>query len=515
MPSLLSPRSIRNKLTVLFMTATMVVLASAMTIMLSFDLAQIRSDMEADLKGKAQIVGTSCSAALAFSDSAVASENLRAFTAYPHILAAAVYGLDGRRFANYRSSPALPPRLARHEMLTSYRTTRDHIALTVPVSYHGEMLGALALIADRQPIHARLVRHVKATATVAAAGLLVALLLTTLLQRIISRPLLRLLEVTRSVASGGDFTLRAARGSDDEVGDLVDGFNHMLEQVERRELQLREHHQHLEDEVRLRTADLSAANLELQSAKDLAEEANRSKSAFLANMSHELRTPLHGILSFAQFGRREHATATREDLGEYFRHIHESGATLLVLLNDLLDLAKLESGRMRYEWVECDLADVAAEVSDEWSAPCWDRRVKLRLEGFEVGATVRADPTRLKQVVRNVLSNAVKFTRSVVVLRFERDDERGVARVRVSDDGPGIPPDELELVFDKFVQSTKTRSGAGGTGLGLAISREIATTHKGRIWAENAAGGGAAFVLEIPILRAREDGIEPAEAEAA
>ena len=250
--------------------------------------------------------------------------------------------------------------------------------------------------------------------------------------------------------------------------------------------------------LRQRTADLSAANAELQQANERAERANRAKDVFLASMSHELRTPLHGILSFAQFGIRQGATAKPEELRDYFLHIHESGETLLALLNGLLDLAKLESGRMNYSWGEGDLADLAAEVSDEWSAACWERGLKVHLEGFEEPVPVKTDPARLKQVMRNVVGNAVKFTRSVIVLRLERDRGADVVRLRILDDGPGIPAAELEVVFEKFVQSSTTQSGAGGTGLGLAICREIVTAHRGRIWAENRPEGGAMFVIELP-----------------
>jgi signal transduction histidine kinase len=216
-------------------------------------------------------------------------------------------------------------------------------------------------------------------------------------------------------------------------------------------------------------------------------------------MSHELRTPLHGILSYAGFGLREGHTADRDELIGFFQTIDESGRLLLGLLNDLLDLAKLESGRMPYEFESHDLCLLVSAAVDEFHSRCIERDLEIDWQAPPLLIGVCADETRMMQVLRNLLSNAVKFSPAggTVTVRVETVDK--AVRVTISDEGDGIPEDELEAIFDKFVQSTKTRSGAGGTGLGLAICREIVVAHAGHVWAENGREKGAIFAVELPV----------------
>lgn len=253
---------------------------------------------------------------------------------------------------------------------------------------------------------------------------------------------------------------------------------------------LQRHNEVLEQTVQHRTE-------QLREAKEAAEAANQSKSEFLANMSHELRTPLHGILSYARFGIKRHATVTPEKVHEYFQQIERSGTALLNILNELLDLAKLESG-MQFEFESVDVDELAAATLEEFRTICHDRRLTVRLECPSRPLTARLDRQRMAQVLRNLMSNAVKFSPEggCITLCISRVQERMC--LAVQDAGPGIPAGELEVVFDKFVQSSRTKTGAGGTGLGLAICREIVQRHGGRIWCENAPHGGAVFRMTIP-----------------
>lgn len=248
----------------------------------------------------------------------------------------------------------------------------------------------------------------------------------------------------------------------------------------------------LEETVRIRTE-------ELRSAKEQADSANAAKSEFLANMSHELRTPLHGILSFARFGQRRIETSTKEKLLTYFNNIESCSTTLLNLVNQLLDLAKLESGASALQCQPEDLVAIVREVADALTALAEERQVTIRLDVPDRDVTVDIDHDRLAQVVRNLLGNALKVAPAggSIEVRIAPAEENVV--VHIADDGPGIPEAELDVIFDKFVQSSRMSTGAGGTGLGLSISRETIGLHGGRIWAANRPQGGALLRFELPL----------------
>lgn len=269
--------------------------------------------------------------------------------------------------------------------------------------------------------------------------------------------------------------------------------------------ELRQHRNHLQELVTERTERLAEA---LQQA----QAASQAKSDFLANMSHELRTPMHAILSFSELGTERTAAAGDQRLTQYFQRIEQSAQRLLGLINELLDLSKLESGRMELVPKTTEVGALLEQTCAQLEPLLHARGQSIVIESAGSPRSIFADPNRMTQVIYNLLSNAIKFSPHGGQIRIvlapaslpsgRRSDDQGnepALAMQFIDAGIGIPENELESIFDKFVQSSMTQSGAGGTGLGLAISRAIVSQHRGTIVATNNAGAGACLTVTLPI----------------
>jgi signal transduction histidine kinase len=307
------------------------------------------------------------------------------------------------------------------------------------------------------------------------------------IKRTLVRPLSDLTQSCITMTGTDDRDVdRSTKGNIDEIDQLKDAFNNMRQKVQER-------------------------TSELISATQAAYDANQAKSEFLANMSHELRTPMHAILSFAAMGEEKIDQADKEKLQCYFSRVRESGERLLTLLNDLLDLSKLEARGMDFDFQRHDLLKVVDTAKTELSELARKKSLLLEVIPPDGDTVAIFDQNRVLQVMRNLLSNALKFTPEGKEIRvsfapatlpagrrISDSGELPALAVSVTDQGVGIPEDELEKVFDKFIQSTKTKTGGGGTGLGLAICKEIIEGHAGTIMAGNNPGGGAVFTFVIP-----------------
>ncbi len=309
--------------------------------------------------------------------------------------------------------------------------------------------------------------------------LILTLSLTVLIRASILKPLRKILETTRKMAQG-DFTARTESRSYGEILEIEQSINEMAVALE----------------TSIQVTDNLISNL--KEAVAVTQKASQAKSIFLANVSHELRTPMHGILSYARFGQQKAMSTEKEKLKTYFDEIYDCGFRLMSLLNDLLDLSKLEAGKQDYVMKENNFTKIVEVVVSEANALANEKGIKFAVAKRESPVHSIFDHERIMQVLRNVVNNAVKFSLRDTEIEIEFEEAQDKLVCKVINSGPGIPSDELEAIFDKFAQSSKTRTGAGGTGLGLAICKEIVEYHGGKIWAENQPKNKTAFIFELP-----------------
>ncbi|MFC1745153.1 ATP-binding protein [Candidatus Riflebacteria bacterium] len=263
-------------------------------------------------------------------------------------------------------------------------------------------------------------------------------------------------------------------------------------------LDLKEANEGLEIKVKERTKELEEANADLIVARDKAEAASRAKSSFLANMSHEMRTPMHGILSNCDLARDDIEEKDFDEVREDVNSIEKSGKRLLGLLNNLLDLAKLEAGKMDMDLAEKDIFNIAEGVFAEIRPLLVKKKIQGKIEKPDFDAKLKLDDEKIFRVFINLLGNAIKFSPegSNIFVRFIKEND-GI-KTQIEDHGPGIPVDEVETIFENFSQSSRTDNKAGGTGLGLSLCREMVLKHGGKIWAENNSDKGASFFFFLP-----------------
>ncbi|NVM77888.1 hypothetical protein FHW83_003711 [Duganella sp. SG902] len=511
-------RSVRHKLLLLVLVTNLCALALAGVSLLYHDLGDNRDTTVRELTSIAAILGQGSALAIEFDDAKVANENLALLRANPNILTAAIYNASGQLFASYRrddSAPAAPATLKPGDGaafgagdLTVFRRIGE-----------GEGLRGTVYLRERYDLAAWLRGYLAILAAVLLASLLLGVGLSSLLERWISGPITRVSEIARQVVRERNYRLRAPKVGEDEVGQLADAFNGMLQTLEHEiteraaaETEVRALNADLEARVARRTGELQVANTALEARTEEAEAANRAKADFLANMSHEIRTPMNGILGLAYLLEQRHLDADAADL---VRKIRNAGRSLQAIINDILDLSKIEAGRLEIERVPFDLSDVLDNLASIMAASAGHKDLELTIAPAPRIGQLVGDSLRLEQVLINLTGNAIKFTThgsvSIGLQVLEQRDNHALLRFAVSDTGIGIPEDKLQHIFTAFSQAdTSTTRRFGGSGLGLTICRYLVEHMGGEIGVNSVMGRGSEFWFTLPFDCVAAGQMEPA-----
>jgi len=658
--------SIKRKLMLITMSTSTVALLLASIGFVVYDMVAFRSQMSDDLMTQAEIVGANSMAALAFRDGPAAREILSALRAREGIVAAALYAPDGALVADYRRDNAVERIVPARPDASGSRFEDNYLRVFHRIVLHGQTLGTVYVESDMQQWHERVTRYTGIVGVLMLGAAVVALMLSARLQRMISEPILGLRQTMRSVSAQQSFALRAVKSHDDEIGSLIDGFNAMLAEIQKRDtalqgvndnltartgelerevterLRAQEELKTLNATLELRVAERSAAAEqrayelarsekahqkqsrilqsildsmsdgvivaddegrlilvnpaakrmlrlddepaphdqwahryglylpdmvtpysmdqfplmqavkgqpvadvevfaqqpgredgrwlsvnatpltdedgvlhngvaifhditalkhaadELLNAKNAAEAANRAKSQFLANMSHELRTPLNAIIGYSEMLEEQALELDHPEALPDLKRIHSAGKHLQSLIDDILDLSKIEAGKME---LFIETFDVQAMVRDVVTTihPLVERNHNaLDVTYADDLGLMRADLTKVRQILFNLLSNATKFTQhGHITLDVARRADW--LHFRVRDTGIGMSPEQIEKLFQDFTQvDASTTRKYGGTGLGLAISRRFCRMMGGEITAQSRLGAGATFECQMP-----------------
>jgi signal transduction histidine kinase/CheY-like chemotaxis protein len=477
--------SLKIKMTLIITLTSCAALLLACAVFVTYELFSFRNNLVLELTTLAEITGKNCAAAVSFDRPDNAEETLAHLSAESQIIAAGIYK-DGKiwaRFPKTLKDAALPAAPS----APSHRFANQTLALFHPIYDldSREQIGSIYVQSSLKQMYSRLRNYLGVVAAVLLVAAAISLILSARLQRVVSGPVLKLAETAHLVSRNKDYSVRAPKEADDEVGVLIESFNEMLAQIQTRDS-------------------------ELQEARLVAESANQAKTNFLSFMSHELRTPLTTIIGFSEMLVAEVETEGRREWVEDLRRVHDSGRYLLELINDILDISKIEAGKMEIHLETFGIPALIRDLKDLMRPLAEPKKNRLVIECPEDIGNMHGDRIKVRQCLLNLLSNACKFThQGLITLSASRlaKNSGDWFTFRVSDTGIGMTPEQIGKLFRAFAQADDSISRRfGGAGLGLALTKRFCQMMGGDVSVTSEPGKGSAFTIELPAVAPKQAG---------
>tara|TARA_B100000809_G_scaffold158023_1_gene155325 strand:+ start:14166 stop:16016 length:1851 start_codon:yes stop_codon:yes gene_type:complete len=468
--------SLKNKLVYTIMGASTTVLMLTIIMYVVFDVARLKKNKVKDIEVLAKIIAENNQAALLFNDEKSAKESLYSLIANKDIEYVCIIDKYDVIFSesNFTSTKINPP-----QKKEDVGVNKKSIEVFHEIKFQGEKLGSLYIKSNLNQVNKQIKIAIITGLLILIISIIISYVLTYVIQRIITNPILKLASISSRISENKDFSTKINIKRDDEIGTLVNSFNNMLSEIDKQ-------------------------NLELTNAKNKAELSSIAKEQFLANMSHEIRTPLNGIGGMAKLLEK---TSLTKEQQEYNQAIRKSSDNLLVIINDILDFSKIEAGKLTIEKIGFNLKESISRVINTMSYKAEEKGINLALEiDANISEILIGDPTRINQIIINLLNNAIKFTsKGCVILKcnlVEKTSTKNKIKFEVIDTGIGIDSRKISKIFGSFSQEDEsTTRKFGGTGLGLAISKQLVELFNGELKVISEKGKGAIFyfTVEYPI----------------
>lgn len=500
----IDPHSIRFRLFRLVVVVATSALAISLTVGALFEWSNKQEEVRRSLVTTADAVSIAASAAVAFYDAKSAKEALGILAARQEIEAAAIFTLEGYRLADFGGNAETPDSANQlREHLPSFSLFTSSTSLFQQIRLDDSTIGYIYLRASLRDARIRFLLQAAIAIGVNLVGLMLVLGSGLRFLDKIVTPLKDLAATANQIRQRGDFSLRAApRGSQDEIDDLIAGFNAMLAEIETREQALAAYRENLERLVQVRTEALDATNRELKAAKEAAEAATLSKSRFLAAASHDLRQPIQAINLF-------HSALVQSGLDETQRHISDRIGfalhALADLLDSLLDISRLDTGTVTPLPETITFAAAAERINAEFSPLAMEKSLRFRIFLPQREMAIRTDAKLLRSLLGNLIGNAIKYTeRGSVLIGMRRRGDH--ALIQVWDTGPGIAAEHQDAIFEEYFQlDNPERNRSKGLGLGLAIARRIAKLLHTEVKCRSRLGKGSVFEFRLPLAQEDSD----------